>query len=353
MVQRDIPIARDGIYTYKGFEFGRTGEAANEDIVVYRGIETYTPELLDKFANTVVTNDHPDDQVTPENFKKEVIGTLGGRVYLRGTDVVAEKVIIQDAKAIDEIENGKKELSIGFNAEYDFSQAGEKDGVKYVATESILGINHLSLVDEGKAGALAGALYRLNGKVTNVGARKMVKFTHNGIDYEASEQVAQVFAQMNAELGDYKEKALPAKEELGYREASKNEGYNDMGELVKIVGDLGERVAAMEARYNAKDEGKEEDKDNRCNEDTDDKEESAKTNEKELEVEVEDKKKNEDLEVEVEYEEDREASKKNKRKNSAADMARAVYASRNSVQEEKPEVDFSAVANRISRGRNS
>jgi hypothetical protein len=197
LVNMDVPITRGGAHTYKGHEFGKSGKAANDDIHVWRPIETYTPELLEQFANTVVTNDHPTKMLSPDNVRRHDIGTLGDRIYLNGNDVIAEKVIVRDGKAIKDIEDGgKKEVSIGFEAEYDFSGI-EVDGVQYDAIENILSINHLSLVDEGKA----GPSYRLNNKPGGVST--MIQVAHNGEVLEMDEKAACAFAMLNGKVEAY------------------------------------------------------------------------------------------------------------------------------------------------------
>ena len=280
LVHKNVPIARAGGYTYMGFEFGLKGPASKEPYNVYRPITSYTEELLEKFGGTVVTNDHPTDQVTPENFKKEVIGNIGDKVFLRGEDVIAETITIRDAAAIKEIEeNGKKELSIGFTAEYDLKPV-VIDGVEYDGIERILAINHISLVNEGKA----GSQYRFN-KVfqSNEGGDEMTTTVmHNGIELNTAEQIAQAYNAVSAEL-----------EEL--RKSTTN---SDM------INAIMERLNAMEEKMAEKAEDKK-------NEDEPAKKEDAKNTEEE-EEKKDTKNEDDEKEVEVEVEvEDKKRSAKN------------------------------------------
>lgn len=155
LINFNIPIARAGIYRYKGHEIGLLGSNAMKDIVVYRPLETYSPEVLETFANLPVTLEHPRDGVTPDNYQDSVVGTTGDKAFMVNDDVYVEKIIISDKQGIDAVENqGKKQLSIGFNARYDFSKPGElPDGTKYDAIETVLSGNHLCICDKGKAGS--------------------------------------------------------------------------------------------------------------------------------------------------------------------------------------------------------
>jgi hypothetical protein len=155
-VNTNVPISRSGIFVYKSFEFGRPEN--NADIVVYRPPEVFDEELIRKFANLPITNDHPDSAVNSATATQVIIGTLGDVSYMDGNNLIAEKAIVFDKESINEIESGiKQEVSIGFNARYT-PEEGEVEGQRYSYIEKITGINHLALVRKGKS----GSEYRLN-----------------------------------------------------------------------------------------------------------------------------------------------------------------------------------------------
>ncbi len=78
-------------------------------------------------------------------------GSVHG-LYFKDGVLYASQITIYDPDTIEDIENkGKKEVSLGFQASYDLHQV-TVDGRTYDGTEEVERINHLSLVDAGKAG---------------------------------------------------------------------------------------------------------------------------------------------------------------------------------------------------------
>lgn len=165
----DVPIARSGLFKYKGFQVGRLDPADIErEITVYRPREVFTEEFVQSFANATLTNEHPRQTVDPNTYKDSVVGTLGDVVYTKeGIDpefgkvliMYAGKLIISDGTTLDEIESGKKrELSICAFANYEWIAGVTDDGFAYEGLEIPLKGNHVAVTKEGKA----GGLYALN-----------------------------------------------------------------------------------------------------------------------------------------------------------------------------------------------
>ena len=166
LINEDIPIGRTGIHVYKGFEFGKTGQEANRDFRMWR--KEFSPQVLEGFRKTLtVTLSHPaNGTLTTRNYSTYGVGNLGENVYTvkKGniTDLIAEKFIIKDHEAIDLVEKkGNRDVSIGFNAIYDFSASGyTPDGEYYDGTETLVSANHVAIVIDGHG--KAGPEYKLN-----------------------------------------------------------------------------------------------------------------------------------------------------------------------------------------------
>lgn len=189
LVNRNVPIARTGIFTYKGFEFGLTGKEAQKEFRVWRQINSFSPKVIETFKGIPVTTDHPSpDGVTPKNYTQNNVGNLGDKFFLetgnKVTDLIADKFIIRDQKAIDLVEkDGNKEISIGVSASYDFSQPGiTPDGEPYDGLETIISGNHIAIVIDGTG--KAGPKYKLNSIQNEV----------NIVDKETLEKLAELSA---------------------------------------------------------------------------------------------------------------------------------------------------------------
>lgn len=143
----DVPIARVGWMIYGDGEtpikIGPDGYA-----MVSRDSETlFDPATILSFAGKAVTNDHPPNGVDSSNWKHVAVGTsINPR---RGTgddaDVILCDLLITDAKAIKDVQSGKREVSAGYEADY--KQTGMGTGSQL----HIIG-NHIALVERGRCG---------------------------------------------------------------------------------------------------------------------------------------------------------------------------------------------------------
>ena len=170
----DCILARTGSYDYLESEIMQDGDP-NKIVKVYRTPEeVFSPEAIASFENKPFCNEHPQDDVTPENYKDLMVGTI--RNIRRGTgdleNCLVGDVIVFDPEVQELIKNGeKRELSLGYNTDIIHDQSG-----RYVMT-NIRG-NHLALVDSGRAGC---ATIRDSAKSLNkLGGQSGMKNIRNG-----------------------------------------------------------------------------------------------------------------------------------------------------------------------------
>lgn len=97
-----------------------------------------------------VTDDHPSGLVTKDNAKDLMRGFTSSNAHVEG-DMLFNDITITDADLINKIQNGKRELSIGFEAEI-VPQKGEYKGDSYDTVQKNIRINHVAVVERGRAG---------------------------------------------------------------------------------------------------------------------------------------------------------------------------------------------------------
>ena len=147
--------ARTGTQKYAGKELGLTGDNAVKTITVYRSAdEVFNQSSLDSYNAVDITNNHPDNMVDSDNYKSTTVGTVAsaGR---RAGDFVEVDLIIKDKAAIKAVENGKAQLSVGYACQYDMAGGKTDDGEIYDAKQRDIVVNHVALVDAGRAGPQA------------------------------------------------------------------------------------------------------------------------------------------------------------------------------------------------------
>lgn len=202
----DVRAARTGIQEYRGYEL----ERPDLDVVrVYRPeAEVFSRDSLATYAYKPATNDHPSHLVTADTWKADSIGQIGEQV-VRDGDHVRVPLVLMDAAAIADYERGKCDLSMGYEAEIVFQDGQTPDGQPYDAIQKNIRINHIALVDTGRAGSTRIGDKRGPGAEDHAhnpkGGHPMAdvkKVIVDGLTIETTEQGAQVIEKLQVQLTD-------------------------------------------------------------------------------------------------------------------------------------------------------
>lgn len=146
----DARTARTGVQRYLGSEVGKPDVPF---VDVYRPPEqVFSTDSMVSFTHRPVTNDHPPEAVTADNWKKYAVGHSSGEVQRDG-EFLRVPLMIADRATISEIENGKRELSNGYACDLDFTSGITPDGQKYDAIQTNIRGNHIAIVKAGRAGS--------------------------------------------------------------------------------------------------------------------------------------------------------------------------------------------------------
>lgn len=142
-------VARSGIQIYAGKEVGKP---ELDEVRVYRPeSEVFAPDSLQSYAHRPVTVNHPKVPVTADNWLQFSRGQSGAEV-LRDGDYVRVPMVLMDAKAIKQVDDGKKELSLGYMCDIDFKSGVSPKGELYDAIQSKIRANHIAAVDKARGG---------------------------------------------------------------------------------------------------------------------------------------------------------------------------------------------------------
>lgn len=146
--------ARAGVYDYAAFEVGgiERGFKAADTVKVYRPeSEVFAPDSVASFLAKPVTNDHPAQPVTADNWKQHARGVNMGA--LRDGEYLAFDLVMMDAALIADVDSGKRELSNGYSCVLDWTAGTTPDGMAYDAVQRNIRGNHIAVVDKGRAGS--------------------------------------------------------------------------------------------------------------------------------------------------------------------------------------------------------
>ena len=111
--------------------------------------EVFRPATIASANGKPVVNEHPTSDVTPDNWKRLAVGVILDcrRGKFPEDDLLLADLLITDKAAIKLIDEGKVELSCGYDADYE--PDGEQPGHGY---QSNILINHVALVASGRCG---------------------------------------------------------------------------------------------------------------------------------------------------------------------------------------------------------
>lgn len=137
------PIAKPGVFPYRFSDGTSKLEAKLPD-------EIFSPETIASANGKPITNEHPNEKVDSDNFKKYAVGMTHQDATSDGKHLKVS-MTVADKKMLDDIKNGKRELSIGFT-EDDDNVPGTLDGKKYDSAQRNIRINHIAIVKTGRAG---------------------------------------------------------------------------------------------------------------------------------------------------------------------------------------------------------
>ncbi|MGV0885994.1 DUF2213 domain-containing protein [Acinetobacter venetianus] len=145
---RDVPIARIGTLMYADGEVPVTADNTGL-ILIYRGEDIlFDPITIASAESKSVTDDHPDDWVSPDNWKELTKGMA--KDVRRGdgvdSDFLMADLLITDKDTIQKVIDGKVEISLGYDADYTETSKGK-------GLQSNIRVNHIALVEKGRCGS--------------------------------------------------------------------------------------------------------------------------------------------------------------------------------------------------------
>lgn len=207
-------ITRTGVFIYHRIQPDGTVEVIRQ---LRHPDHVFAEESLETLKGLPITNEHPNDLISPES-KDLVVGMTTNtpkRISLdeKPEEYIQQELTFMDGEAIELIRSNKKrELSLGYTCELK-DEAGEYNGEKFTHIQTDIKYNHLSLVERGRAGAKCSVILdNINSEGTvfdglsflnnTIGLEKleMKTFIKDGSEFEVSEELHEVLDSMNSKI---------------------------------------------------------------------------------------------------------------------------------------------------------
>jgi hypothetical protein len=144
---KGVALARTGTQMYNSTEIPLEPNSAGQIHIDRLPEEVFREETIASFVGKPVTVTHPEEFVSPENWKEKAVGTVQNP--RRGTgiedDLLIGDLLITDVAAIAYVNKDMPDLSAGYESDYEQAEPGH--GIQ----RNIVG-NHVALVERGRAG---------------------------------------------------------------------------------------------------------------------------------------------------------------------------------------------------------
>ncbi|NFH34444.1 DUF2213 domain-containing protein [Clostridium sporogenes] len=260
LICHNVPIARTGWYEYLPEELGIEG-SQNELIKVYRDPdEVFSKTAIASFEGKPVTDEHPPDLLTADNSKIFIKGTTQNvRQDKKESDLLIADLIIYDSVLIDEVDQGKREVSCGYECDYKENEDGTYSQI------DIRG-NHVAVVEAGRAGNRVSIKDSKNNKLE--GEKKVSKkvkipqkkgpvtniltalgFKHYAADAEPDE-ISNTLDQLVEERGTGEDEEIIETKENKEEKTESKDDNPEVAKLTQQVSELSNLVGQLIANQN-------------------------------------------------------------------------------------------------------
>lgn len=150
---------RAGIQNYYPSDF--TGQPLPPEIKSKEVIRVLRPQQVVKdsapeFRLKPITINHPPELVTAKTVRIYQCGVVDSVESLPDSDIKMD-LLVQDAESQAAINSGKRQVSLGYTADFDFTGGIDDNYGPYDATMTAIRANHVAIVDRARA----GSAYRL------------------------------------------------------------------------------------------------------------------------------------------------------------------------------------------------
>lgn len=263
---KDNPLSKVGVFPYLGKQISSELEP-DKIYQVYRPAEELLSEAtVNSFKLLPIVDDHTMLGTEPGMMpaeEKGVHGTSGSDVYGKDGKLYGDLKIYSETLK-DEIEAGKKELSMGYFCDYELTP-GTFDGQHYDAVQRNIRGNHIALVEEGRMGSDVRVMDRkitmdsmkeINSMVKSAKRGNRQAFDEDVDKRELIREVMAIAAKPNEDFAggeQEKEETIAKKlEEMSYNrsesgtanddEVDKREGIRQIMAIVREAGGSEEQI---------------------------------------------------------------------------------------------------------------
>lgn len=195
-----VPITRPGVFPYARQDGTVQMEAKLPD-------EIFSDRTMHSARSKPITDEHPNEPVTLDNYHAYAKGMSHTDAHVEDLKLYVS-MTITDKDLIQKVYDGKREISIGFMSDI-VAEAGTYNGQPYEYVQRNIEINHIAIVDQGRAGPEVAIrsdsdAWQIDSD-DNKGGTTLVKYKINGKEYEIDPAVKAHIESLAASKDDEEE----------------------------------------------------------------------------------------------------------------------------------------------------
>lgn len=188
----NVPITRPGVFPYQRQDGTVQMEAKLPD-------EIFSDRTIRSARSKPVTDEHPNEPVTIANYQTYAKGMSHTDARVKDLKVYVS-LTITDKALIEKIYDGKREISIGFLSDV-VAESGIYNGQQYEYVQRNIEINHIAIVDEGRAGPEVAIRSDSDAwQIENKGGHKMPVYKIDGKEFEVDSVVKAHIEKLQAQV---------------------------------------------------------------------------------------------------------------------------------------------------------
>lgn len=194
-----VPITRPGVFPYARQDGTVQMEAKLPD-------EIFSDRTMHSARSKPITDEHPNEPVTLDNYQTYAKGMSHTDAHVEDLKLYVT-MTITDKNLIQKVYDGKREISIGFMSDV-VAEAGTYNGQPYEYVQRNIEINHIAIVDQGRAGpevAIRSDSDAWQIDSDDKGGTTLVKYKINGKEYEIDPAVKAHIESLGASKEDEEE----------------------------------------------------------------------------------------------------------------------------------------------------
>lgn len=173
--RKNVILARSGVQLYGADEVRRFGLPQNTDnvkdtyVIMRPAPVIIAAEQKGLFKTLTITKEHPPEFINGSNYQRYTQGTTGENTELvsleNGVIGVKSSLVFSTHEIEDYYLDGNKEVSVGYEAQYEWNPNWKEDGFDIVMV-AIQTVNHCAITAAGRGGASVAIIDSIVGGIT-------------------------------------------------------------------------------------------------------------------------------------------------------------------------------------------